>query len=58
MARIPQRDLRRAEPLNAFFFTPALSKGFSLSSVFSTHPSLERRLQQLSAMESNMGSGA
>ncbi|MDQ3765883.1 MAG: zinc metalloprotease HtpX [Actinomycetota bacterium] len=58
MARIPQRDLRRAEPLNAFFFAPALSKGFSLSSVFSTHPSLERRLEQLSTMESNMGSGA
>lgn len=27
-----------AEPFNAFFFTPALAKGFSISSLFSTHP--------------------
>ena len=25
IARIPTRDLRQAEPLNAFYFTPALS---------------------------------
>jgi heat shock protein HtpX len=55
MARIPSRDLRAAEPLNAFFFAPALSKGFSLSSLFTTHPSLERRLDQLSRIESEMG---
>ncbi len=45
MARIPTRDLRKAEPLNAFYFTPALSprRGeLSLSNIFSTHPSLER----------------
>src|SRR5438067_1698100 len=47
MARIPTRDLRQAEPFNAFFFTPALADGFSISSLFSTHPSLERRLVQL-----------
>jgi heat shock protein HtpX len=29
MARIPTRDLRAAEPFNAFFFTPALANGFS-----------------------------
>ncbi|MBW3602590.1 MAG: zinc metalloprotease HtpX [Actinobacteria bacterium] len=55
MARIPSRDLRRAEPLNAFFFTPALSKDFSLSSLFSTHPSLPRRLEQLSRLETELG---
>src|SRR5271170_4659802 len=47
MARIPTRDLRAAEPLNAFFFAPAMalnSGGASLSKIFSTHPSLERRL--------------
>ena len=27
MARIPTRDLRQAEPFNAFFFTPALAQG-------------------------------
>ncbi len=47
MARIPTRDLREAEPFNAFFFTPALAKGFRLAILFSTHPSLERRLDQL-----------
>jgi heat shock protein HtpX len=50
MARIPTRDLRAAEPLNAFYFAPALSarKGqISLSTMFSTHPSLEKRLEQL-----------
>jgi heat shock protein HtpX len=50
IARIPTRDLRQAEPLNAFYFAPALSgqKGqTSLSTLFSTHPPLEKRLAQL-----------
>jgi heat shock protein HtpX len=47
MGRIPPRDLRDAEAFNAFFFTPAVAPGFSLSSLFSTHPSLEKRLDQL-----------
>jgi len=55
MARIPTRDLRAAEPLNAFFFAPALAPGFSLSSLFSTHPSLERRLEQLARLEAELG---
>ncbi len=55
MGSIPTRDLRAAEPLNAFFFAPALAPGFSLSSLFATHPSLERRLAQLSELERAMG---
>lgn len=55
MAAIPTRDLRAAEPLNAFFFTPALSPGLSLSSLFSTHPTLERRLEQLNRIEATLG---
>ncbi|MGH9166324.1 MAG: zinc metalloprotease HtpX [Acidimicrobiia bacterium] len=55
MTRIPTRDLRRAEPLNAFFFAPAISEGFSLSSLFSTHPPLEHRLDQLARLERQMG---
>jgi heat shock protein HtpX len=55
MRRIPTRDLRRAEPLNAFFFAPAISQGFSLSSLFSTHPPLEHRLDQLARLERQMG---
>jgi heat shock protein HtpX len=55
MGRIPTRDLRAAEAFNAFFFTPAAAPGFSISSLFSTHPSLERRLEQLAELERAMG---
>jgi heat shock protein HtpX len=55
MARIPTRDLRAAEPFNAFFFTPAIARGFSLSSLFSTHPSLDRRLDQLARIAGELG---
>jgi heat shock protein HtpX len=55
MARIPTRDLRAAEPFNAFFFSPALANGFSISSLFSTHPSLEKRLDQLAKISAQLG---
>jgi heat shock protein HtpX len=60
MAQIPTKDLRQAEPLNAFYFAPALKGdggegGFSLSTIFSTHPSLERRLRQLSEISEQLG---
>jgi heat shock protein HtpX len=61
IARIPTRDLRQAEPLNAFYFTPALSgqKGqTSLSNIFSTHPSLEKRLAQLDKISKQLNSSA
>jgi heat shock protein HtpX len=54
MAKIPTRDLRSAEPLNAFFFAPAMAlrgTGSSLSAIFSTHPSLERRLAELDKVQ-------
>jgi heat shock protein HtpX len=54
MSRIPTRDLRAAEHFNAFFFTPALSKGTSLSTLFSTHPPLQKRLDQLAKLEAEM----
>ncbi len=64
MGRIPSRDLRQAEPFNAFFFTPAMASqgrgapqgggGFSFSTLFATHPSLERRLAQLSELEAQL----
>ena len=54
IARIPTRDLRTAEAFNAFFFAPALAPGFSLSSLFSTHPSLEKRLEALARLEDQM----
>jgi heat shock protein HtpX len=58
MGRIPTRDLRTAEPFNAFFFTPALANGFSISSLFSTHPSLEKRLEQLAKISVELGQPA
>ncbi|MET9222917.1 zinc metalloprotease HtpX [Streptomyces sp. NPDC088197] len=48
---IPTKDLRKAEPFNAFYFAPALSAkggGSAFSKLLSTHPSLEQRLEQLS----------
>jgi len=53
--RIPQRDLRSAEPMNAFFFAPAVH-GVSLKTLTSTHPSLEQRLEQLARIEAELGS--
>ncbi len=58
MSRIPTRDLRSAEHFNAFFFAPAFTKGVSLSTLFSTHPTLERRLEQLTQLEAQMGRAA
>jgi heat shock protein HtpX len=59
MGKIPTRDLRAAEPLNAFFFAPAmhLSNGSSLSTIFSTHPSLERRLAELDKVQRQLSQG-
>ncbi|HVB93926.1 MAG TPA: zinc metalloprotease HtpX [Acidimicrobiales bacterium] len=60
MSRIPTRDLRSAEAFNAFFFTPAIASkgGVSLSTIFSTHPTLEKRLDQLAKIEAELGSPA
>jgi heat shock protein HtpX len=55
MGRIPTNDLRRVEPVNAFFFTPAVAPGLSLSSLFSTHPPLERRLENLGRVARELG---
>ncbi len=61
IGRIPTKDLRTAETFNAFFFAPAFTKGrgqASISSLFSTHPSLEVRLEQLAKLEAQMGRAA
>jgi heat shock protein HtpX len=50
MGKIPRTDLRHAEAMNAFFFAPALASG-TAASLFSTHPSLEKRLDQLNKLE-------
>jgi heat shock protein HtpX len=52
--RIPQQDLRAAQHLNAFFIAPAIG-GVSMSTLTSTHPSLEQRLAQLARIEAELG---
>lgn len=54
MTRIPTTDLRAAEGMNAFFIIPAVSKGFSLSSIVSTHPPVEKRIERLMAMQATL----
>ena len=56
MNRIPTQDLRAAESLNAFYFAPAMNlNGKSLANVFSTHPSLEKRIEQLTKIQRELG---
>jgi len=55
MGKIPVKDLREAEPLNAFYFAPALRPGQSLGTIFSTHPSLKRRLAELDKISKQLG---
>ena len=54
-SRIPQKDFRQAQTVNALFIVPAL-RGDGLATLFSTHPSLEKRLAQLQEMQQQMES--
>jgi heat shock protein HtpX len=54
MSAIPQRDLRAAQSMNAFFIAPAVS-GISWKTLTSTHPSLEQRLEQLAKVATELG---
>jgi heat shock protein HtpX len=53
MKRLPTRDLREVEGMNAFFIIPALS-GDALTNLFSTHPSVDQRVKKLMEMEAAM----
>lgn len=53
MAAIPSRDLRETGAVSAFFFAPALNAG-SLSGLFSTHPPLQQRVEQLSRISAEL----
>jgi heat shock protein HtpX len=55
MARIPSKDLRAAEPYNAFFFVPALTGKMDIAALFASHPPLERRLAQLDKISVELG---
>jgi heat shock protein HtpX len=51
-SRIPRKDLRSVQAFNAFFVSPVRTP---FSSLFSTHPSLERRLEQLGRISKDLG---
>jgi heat shock protein HtpX len=53
MRRVPTKDLRQVEGLNAFFIVPALT-GSTIANLFSTHPPVEKRVQKLMEMEASM----
>jgi heat shock protein HtpX len=52
--RIPQRDLREVETMNAFFIIPTSVKS-SMGELFATHPPLEKRLARLAEIAREMG---
>ncbi len=54
MNRVPERDLRAAKSMNAFFIAPAV-RGLSMGTLTSTHPPLEQRLDQLARIAANLG---
>ena len=54
MFRIPQRDLREVEGMNAFFIIPTSVKQ-ATSQLFLTHPPLEKRLAALAEIAREMG---
>src|SRR5690349_13750707 len=54
MFRIPQRDLREVESMNAFFIIPASVK-HATAELFMDHPPLEKRLAALERIAREMG---
>jgi heat shock protein HtpX len=54
MTRIPQRDLRELEGMNAFFIIPTSVKK-TTGELFMTHPPLEKRLARLAEISAEMG---
>jgi heat shock protein HtpX len=56
MERVPQKDLRAAGEMNAFFIVPTSVKG-ALQSIFSTHPPMEARIERLGQLERQLQAG-
>ena len=51
--RIPEKDLRQVEHASAFFIVPAL-KGDKIAALFASHPPVEKRIERLRNMQSQM----
>ncbi|MFI1563300.1 zinc metalloprotease HtpX [Streptomyces sp. NPDC020490] len=58
IARIPTRDLRTAQAFNAFYITPATGREPGIERYFSTHPTLQQRLDQLGRISAELGEAA
>ena len=54
ITRIPERDLRQVEGMNAFFIIPASVKQRA-GGLFASHPPLEKRLEALAQIAREMG---
>ncbi|MFM1917407.1 MAG: hypothetical protein RJB01_922 [Actinomycetota bacterium] len=57
MSKIPTRDIRQMEPVSNLAFIPAIGarKGFTLEGLMSTHPPLEKRLENLAKVAAELG---
>jgi heat shock protein HtpX len=53
MHQIPEKDLRAASELNAFFIFPA-GVGKGIAGLFATHPPMEKRIAALARLESQL----
>src|SRR3954447_23084517 len=53
MQRVPDQDLRQAQKINAFFIAPTSVKE-SIHTLFLTHPPMEKRIEALQKMESQL----
>jgi heat shock protein HtpX len=53
MHQIPQKDLRAASELNAFFIFPA-GVGKGIAGLFATHPPMEKRIAALARLEAQL----
>jgi heat shock protein HtpX len=56
MGRLPQKDLRVASEMNAFFIFPAGAKN-SIMGLFATHPPMEKRIEALARLEADLQRG-
>jgi heat shock protein HtpX len=53
MNKIPANELQKVQKMNAFFIIPALS-GSTIANLFSTHPPVEKRVQKLKEMMTDL----
>jgi heat shock protein HtpX len=56
MQQIPSQDLREASQMNAFFIVPTSVKT-TVATLFSTHPPMEKRIEALNRLETQLQAG-